>query len=478
MTTAVVVGSGPNGLAAAIRLAQQGVQVRVLEAKDTVGGGARSVVSESGLVHDECSAIHPTGVASPFFRSLRLEDHGLRWLWPEVDLAHPLDSGSAGVLVRDLDQTAASLGRDGAAWSRLFGPLARSFDDLVEDVFRPVLHWPSHPLRLAGFGLNAAAPASWTARRWKTDEARALFGGVAAHAFSRLNTPLSSSVGLMLTAAGHAHGWPVAEGGSQSISNALVSVLEKLGGTVETGVEVGALDELDRPDVVLLDVSPRAALGICGDRLPARTAHAYRRYSYGPAAYKVDFEVRGDVPWVNEACRKAGTVHVGGTFEQVAAAERDIVRGRMPARPFVLIAQQYLADPSRSVGDLNPVWGYAHVPHGHPGDVTSTIVDQVERFAPGFRERIVSTRVRSVRQMELHNPNYVGGDISVGANTTVQLALRPRLALDPYSTGIPGVYLCSSASPPGPGVHGMCGVNAAQSALRSLDLTDGVVSRS
>lgn len=468
MTTAVVVGSGPNGLAAAIRLAQSGVQVRVLEAKSTVGGGARSVQSESGLIHDECSAIHPTGVASPFFRSLALEDHGLRWLWPEVDLAHPLDSGSAGVLVRDLDRTAELLGADGAAWSRLFGPLSRSFDDLVEDVFRPVVHWPAHPLKLAAFGLNALAPASWTARRWKTPEARALFAGVAAHAFSRLSTPLSSSVGLMLTAAGHAHGWPVAAGGSQSISDALVSVLEKLGGTVETGVLVDSLAGLDQPDIVMLDVSPRAAVGICGDALPARTARAYRRYSYGPAAYKVDFEVRGDLPWTNEACRRAGTVHLGGTFEEVAAAERDIVRGRMPARPFVLVAQQYLADPSRSLGDLNPVWAYAHVPHGHPGDVTQAIVDQIERFAPGFRERIVSTRVRSVPQMELHNPNYVGGDISVGANTTRQLAVRPRPALDPYSTGIRGVYLCSSATPPGPGVHGMCGYNAAQSALAGL----------
>ena len=468
MTTALVVGSGPNGLAAAVRLAQTGVQVRVLEAEDTIGGGARSVQSDSGLVHDECSAIHPTGVASPFFRSLPLADHGLRWLWPEIDLAHPLDTGSAGVLVRDVARTAELMGPDGPAWQRLFEPLSRSFDDLVQDVFRPVVHVPSHPLRLAAFGVNALAPASWTARRWRTDEARALFGGIAAHAFSRLTAPLSSSVGLMLAAAGHAHGWPVAEGGSQRISDALTSLLAKLGGTVETAVVVDSLDQLGRPDIVLLDVSPRAAARICGGRLPARTARAYRRYRYGPAAYKVDFDVRGDVPWTNEACRRAGTVHLGGTFEEVAAAERDIVRGAMPARPFVLVAQQYLADRSRSVGDLNPVWAYAHVPHGHSGDVTGAIVAQIERFAPGFRAQVVATRVRSVQQMEQHNANYVGGDISVGANTARQLALRPRIALDPYSTGIPGVYLCSSATPPGPGVHGMCGHNAAQSALRHL----------
>lgn len=468
MTTAVVVGSGPNGLAAAVRLAQEGVQVRVLEAKDTLGGGARSVRSEAGLVHDACSAIHPTGAASPFFRSLALAEHGLHWRWPQIDLAHPLDSGSAGVLLRDLERTAELLGEDGAAWLRLFGPLSSSFDELVEDVFRPVAHWPSHPLRLARFGVDALAPASWTARRWTTPEARALFGGVAAHAFHRLSTPLSSSVGLMLGAAGHAHGWPVAQGGSQSISNALASLLGALGGTVETGVAVDSLDGLGRPDVVLLDVSPRAALAICGDRLPPRTARAYRRYRYGPAAYKVDVDLRGDVPWTNEACRRAGTVHVGGTFEEIAAAERDIVRGTMPARPFVLVAQQYLADPSRSVGELNPVWAYAHVPHGHPGNVTQAILDQIERFAPGFRERVVATSVRSVRGLQEHNANYVGGDISVGANTPRQLVLRPRVALDPYRTGIPGVYLCSSATPPGPGVHGMCGYNAAQSALGHL----------
>lgn len=469
MTTAVVVGSGPNGLAAAVRLAQHGVQVRVLESKDTLGGGARSVSrGPYGLLHDECSAVHPTGAASPFFRSLGLEDHGLRWRWPEIDLAHPLDSGTAGVVLRDVERTAELLGADGAAWLHLFGPLSRAFDDLVEDVFRPVLHWPSHPLRLAAFGVNALAPASWTVRRWQTPEARALFGGVAAHALSRLSTPLSSSVGLLLTAAGHAHGWPVAEGGSQSISNALASVLHGLGGTVETGVLVESLDQLGGPDVVLLDVSPRSALGICGDRLPPRTARAYRRYRYGPAAYKVDFDVRGDVPWTNEACRRAGTVHLGGTFEELAAVERDVVRGTMPARPFVLLAQQYLADPSRSAGGLNPVWAYAHVPHGHPGDVTRAVVDQVERFAPGFEQRIVSTSVRSVQGMEQHDANYVGGDISVGANTPRQLLLRPRPALDPYSTGIQGVFLCSSATPPGAGVHGMCGANAAQSALDHL----------
>ncbi len=471
-----MVGSGPNGLAAAIRLAQAGVRVRVLEMKDAIGGGARSAEHTlPGVVHDECSAFHPTGLASPFFRSLRLEDHGLRWRWAEIDLAHPLDDGSAGVLSRDLARTVADLGPDGEAWQRLFGPLTCSFDGLVEDVFRPVLHVPAHPLTLARFGVNALQPASWTARRFRTAQARALFGGVAAHIFGSLHTPLSSSVGLMLTAAAHAYGWPVAEGGSRAITAALAAVLDELGGTIETGVHVEALDALGGPDVVMLDVSPRAAAQILGDRLPPRTARAYRRYRYGPAAYKVDFDVRGDVPWTSEACRRAGVVHLGGTFEEIAAAELDVLRGRMPARPFVLVGQQYLADPTRSADGINPVWAYAHVPHGYPGDATAAIAEQIERFAPGFRERVVNAEVRDVAGMEQHNPNYVGGDINVGVNSVWQLAIRPRLGLDPYSTGVPGVYLCSSATPPGPGVHGMGGYNAARSALRSLGASDPLV---
>ncbi|MFZ2175093.1 MAG: NAD(P)/FAD-dependent oxidoreductase [Rhodococcus sp. (in: high G+C Gram-positive bacteria)] len=470
MTTAVVVGSGPNGLAAAIHLARQGISVRVLEADDSIGGGTRS--SEHtipGVIHDDCSAFHPTGVASPFLQSLGLEDYGLRWLWPEIDLAHPLDSGSAGVLWRNLERTAANLGEDGKSWKRMFAGLSGAFDDLTADVFRPIVHWPEHPFRLAGFGINALAPASLTVRRWKRAETRALFGGVAAHAFSSLHAPMSSSVGLMLTAAGHAHGWPVAEGGSRSITDAMALLLTKLGGTIETGVRVDALDSLGSPDIVMLNVSPRAVLRMAGDRLPGRVAGAYRRYKYGPAAFKVDFAVQGHIPWINEYCRKAGTLHLGGTFEQVADAEGKIVRGIMPDQPVVLVGQQYLADPSRSVGDVNPIWAYAHVPHGYRGDATEAIIAQIERFAPGFRQQIVGQYVRSATQMEQYNANYVGGDISVGANNALQIAMRPRIGLDPYSTGIPGVYLCSSATAPGAGVHGMCGYNAAESALSHLE---------
>lgn len=469
MARAVVVGSGPNGLAAAVRLAQAGLRVTVLEAKDTIGGGTRSSIQTvEGLIHDDCSAFHPMGVASPFLRSLGLEKYGLGWAWPEVVLAHPLDSGTAGVLLRDLGRSAAGMGEDGEAWLRMLGPLARSFDALVPELLSPVLHWPAHPVLLARFGLRGLQPASRIVRRWRRPEVRALFGGVAAHGFVPLSAPMSGAFGLLLAAAGHACGWPVAVGGSVSIAKALAALLTELGGTIETGVYVGSLAELDAPDVVMLDVSPAAALKIVGTRLPSRVSRAYRKYAYGPSAFKVDFAVRGDVPWTASACRQAGTVHLGGTFEEVAAGEQKIARGVMPDRPFVLVGQQYLADPSRSADGLNPIWAYAHVPHGYPSDATEAIIDQVERFAPGFRRRIVARHVRTVRQLSQYNPNYVGGDISCGTNDVRALVARPRLALDPYSTGVPGVYLCSAATPPGAGVHGMSGYHAAQAALKHL----------
>ncbi|RKT19454.1 phytoene dehydrogenase-like protein [Streptomyces sp. 1114.5] len=470
MTTAVVVGSGPNGLAAAIRLAQAGVRVRVLEARETIGGGTRSGERTlPGLIHDDCSAFHPTGVASPFLRSLGLAEYGLRWRWAPVELAHPLDPGAAGVLWRDLDRTAGQMPpADARTWRRVFGRLSRRFDRLADDVLRPVLHLPASPLALAEFGAQALLPASWTAGRWSGDQARALFGGAAAHAFSSLRTPFSSAIGLMLIAVGHAHGWPVAEGGSQAITTAMARLLARLGGTVETGAEVLDLEQLDRPDLVLLDTGPHAAARILGDRLPPRTARAYRRYRYGPAAFKVDLAVEGGIPWTDEHCRSAGAVHLGGTFEEVAAAEEATFRGRMPRRPFVLVGQQYLADPSRSAGDLHPVYAYAHVPHGYRGDATEAVLDRIERFAPGFRTRIRARAVRTVARLQSENANQVGGDITGGANTARQLALRPRLSADPYATGVPGVHLCSAATPPGAGVHGMAGFHAAESALRWL----------
>jgi phytoene dehydrogenase-like protein len=471
MTNAVVVGSGPNGLAGAVALARAGVTVTVLEARDTIGGGTRSAeLTVPGLVHDICSAIHPLAAGSPFLASLDLGRHGLEWCYPEVDLAHPLDgddAGDAGVLVRSLDETVAGMGADGPTWRRTFRAQANRFEDLATDILRPMVRVPRHPLLLAGFGLRALQPASWVVRRWHAESTRGLFGGMAAHVFRPLTSPTSASVGLALALSAHHYGWPVARGGSQSIADALAAELRAQGGRIETGRTVRSLDEV-AADVVLLDLAPQGVLDIAGERLPGRVARSYRRYRYGPAAFKVDLAVEGGIPWTNETCRRAGTVHLGGTFEQIAAAEADVSAGRMPERPFVLVGQQYLADPSRSAGDVHPVWSYAHVPHGYDGDATEAILAQFERFAPGTRERIVGQAVRGALGYADYNPNFVGGDISAGANDPVQVLFRPRIALDPYRTGIPGVYICSGATPPGAGVHGMCGVNAAASALRYL----------
>ncbi|WP_239455608.1 phytoene desaturase family protein [Nocardioides gilvus] len=471
---AVVVGSGPNGLAAAIRLAQEGLEVTVVEASEHPGGGARtSELTLPGVLHDDCSAFHPTGVLSRFLNSLDLGAHGLEWLWPEVDLAHPLDDGRAGVISRDMARTVSSLGDDGDSWARLFTPLTRHFDKLLDEIFQPILHIPDHPFALARFGLGAVLPATMMTRRWDDEPARALFMGVAAHAFGRLDTPLSSSVGLMLGTAGHVAGWPVAKGGSGAITTAMVSVLESLGGRVVTGTTVTSLDQVrelvgERPEVIMLDTAPDAAVRIVGDAMPARISRSLRRFTYGPGVFKVDYAIEGDVDWLNDECRRAGTLHLGGTAPEIAAAEAETVRGRMPERPYVLVGQQYLADPSRSAGSVNPIWAYAHVPHGWTGDAGEAVTAQIERFAPGFRDRILATHSRSAPEMQTYNANYVGGDVSAGANTAKQIVLRPRLTTDPYSLGVDGVYLCSSSTPPGGGVHGMCGVNAAERALSQL----------
>lgn len=472
MTDAVVVGAGPNGLAAAATLAQRGVAVTVYEAADTIGGGTRTTERlRPGLLHDDCSATHPLGVASPFFRSLDLAAHGLEWRHAEVDLAHPLDDAAAGVYTRSLDRTAGGLGPDGGAWRRLFAPLTEHFDAVAAEVLRPMAHVPAHPVALARFGLEALLPATLSARRWRTQQARALFGGVAAHVYYPLTRPTTSAVGLLMLAAGHRYGWPVARGGSRSITDALASLLSAHGGRIETGRRVRALGELPRADVTLLDLSPTGVAELAGDRLPPRIARAYRRYRYGPAAFKLDLAVEDGIPWRDDACRRAGTVHLGGTLEEIAATERALHRGRMPERPFVLIGQQYLADPSRSAGNVHPVWAYAHVPHGYPGDATEAILRQIERFAPRTRERIVGSFSRSAVDMPVYNANYVGGDIASGANGPRQMLARPRLAVDPYATGIPGVYICSASTPPGGGVHGMGGYHAARSALRYLART-------
>lgn len=462
---AVVVGSGPNGLAAAITLAGAGVRVTVLEAADTPGGGARSAeLTVPGLLHDTCSAVHPTGITSPALRdggSLGLT--GLRWAHPEVALAHVLDGGDGVTLHRDVERTAAGLGPDGPAWQRLFGPMAGRFTDLAEEVYRQP-RAPRHPVTLARFGASAALPATVLARRWRTPGARALWAGIAAHAVAPLTAPFSSAPGLLIATAGHAGGWPVAVGGSRAITDALVRRLGELGGVVQTGVRVERIEDI-RADLVLLDTTPSAAARLLGDRLPEPVRRAYGRFRHGPAAYKVDLAVRGGVPWAYAPARRAGTVHVGGTLDDIAGAEAAVAAGGLPAEPFVLVAQQYLADPSRSVGDLHPVWAYAHVPHAYAGDATDLVLDRLERYAPGLRERIVATQVSGPATLAAYNANYVGGDIGGGSAAGAQLLLRPRPAVHQYATGVPGVYLCSASTPPGAGVHGMCGVRAAEAAL-------------
>ncbi|MBV7294791.1 NAD(P)/FAD-dependent oxidoreductase [Corynebacterium sp. TAE3-ERU12] len=469
MPSAAVVGSGPNGLAAAIRLAQHGVAVTVYEAAATPGGGLRSAeLLRSGVVHDVCSAVHPMALASPFFRYVGLRQYGLEFVWPEVDLVHPLADGSAGVLYRNISRTAAGLGVDAAMWQWSFGGFSRRFDKLLADALQPPVHVPHRPFLFGAFGANAALAASWSWRRWRTAQATALFAGIAGHAFTRLDTAFSASVGHLLTVAAHAHGWPVAVGGSQAIADAMVAKFRDLGGIIETNAAISDRGELGDVDIVMLDTSPQAAARILGNRQPARLRSAYQRFRHGAAAVKVDFVTNGAVPWTNPEARRAGTVHVCGTAGQVAAAERQCARGIMPERPLVIVGQQHLADPSRCSGSLQPLWAYAHVPAGYGGDATTTIIDQIERCAPGFRDTIVATHTMTTSDMEAYNPNYVGGDIIGGDSGVLQLLARPVLRPDPYFTGVAGVYLCSASTPPGAGVHGMCGANAADRALREL----------
>ncbi|WP_026909868.1 phytoene desaturase family protein [Patulibacter minatonensis] len=469
MTRATVVGSGPNGLAAAVTLAAAGVEVTVLEASDRLGGGTRtSELTVPGVLHDECSAAHPLAVDNAFSQAFDLGAHGLTWKWADVEYAHPLDGGGGAAAYRSVAETAAGLGKDGKAWDKVFGRLTERFDDIVEDFTQPMVRMPSHPIKMARFGAYSGLPAAVLARRWSTPEARALFAGVAAHALRPLSSPLSAAIGVALGTAAHRYGWPVAEGGSRAITDAMISLARSHGATFETGVRVGSLDELGGPEIVMLDVAPAAAADIAGTRIPPRVARALRKYRHGPGTFKVEFAVEGGVPWTYEPTRRAGTVHVGGDLQEIAATERDLHRGRMPDRPFVLLCQQYLADPTRSQGDVHPIYSYAHVPSGWTGDATAAIEAQIERFAPGFRDRIVGRAVRTVAQTVDYNANFVGGDTITGSNDPLQMVFRPRAALDPYALGAPGLFICSAATPPGAGAHGMCGFNAARSALRRI----------
>lgn len=466
---AVVVGAGPNGLAAAVAMARGGASVLVVEQGERPGGGCRSAeLTLPGFVHDVCSAVHPMGIASPFLSSLPLGDAGLTWLHPEVLAAHPLDDGTTGVLLRGVDETSRALHDPG--WRRLFGPLVSRWDAVADSVLAPVLRLPSHPLAMARFGVRALWPATVLARRTlRTDAARALFAGVAAHSINALERPLTSAAGLVLAGAGHASGWPVAQGGSQAIIDALCTHLDDLGGHIETGRRITRINELPAARAVLFDTSPAAMASIAGDRLPDSYRRRLGRFRHGPGAFKIDYALDGPVPWTAEPCRRAGTVHLGGTLDELASAEAEVARGRHPQRPFVLVAQQSLIDPTRAPDGRHTLWVYCHVPAGSTLDMTGAIEAQLERFAPGFSDLVLARKVTTPAELAAYNPNCVGGDIGGGATDGLQLLFRPVASSHPHRSPDPGIFLCSSSTPPGGGIHGMCGYWAARDALRHLE---------
>ena len=463
-----VVGSGPNGLAAAIVLAQEGHSVLVLEAAETPGGGTRtSELTLPGFRHDVCSALHPLAVGSPFLSRLPLEAHGLEWIHPPYPVAHPLDD-SAVVLERDIAATAEKLSEDARAYHRLFSPLVRDWSKVANGAMGP-LRLPRNPVAMARFGLRGLRSAKSLADGWlRTDRARALFAGIAAHSVTPLEFRGSAAAGLVLQAAGHAVGWPMPKRGAQSIADSMVSYLNSLGGEVACGVKVDSLADLPESRVVLLDIGARQFLSMAKDRLPQSYRQGLEAFQYGPGVFKMDWALCGPIPWIANSCAEAGTVHLGGTLEEIAEAEAAVWRGEHPEKPFVLLAQPSVFDSTRAPYGKHVAWAYCHVPNGSNVDMTERVEAQVERYAPGFKRRVLARSVMTPRDMETHNPNYVGGDIGGGANTLRQLFARPVSVFDPYKTPIGGVFLCSASTPPGAGVHGMCGYWAAQGALDYL----------
>jgi phytoene dehydrogenase-like protein len=468
---AVVVGAGPNGLAAAIRLAQERLRVMLIEANSTIGGGVRSAeLTLPGFVHDLCSAIHPLAIGSPFFRTLPLDQYGLEWVQPEFPLAHPLDDGTAVVLKRSVEETGKGLGADAAAYRKLMGPMTARWRSLADEFLRPMLHFPRHPLELACFARRAVRSATGIAQGWFRDErAKALFAGLAAHSFLPLDQIPSSAFALVLGIFGHTVGWPMPRGGAQRLSQALASYFQALGGEMRTNTVINDLAQLPKTRLILLDVPPQQLLRIAGNRIPKSYREKLERYRCGPGVFKIDYALDAPIPWVAQECRSGGTIHLGGTLCEIAEAESTVSKGSHAESPFVLLAQPTLFDSSRASQNRHIAWAYTHVPNGSSFDMTERIEKQIERFAPGFKQHILARHVMNCADLESRNANLIGGDINGGAADLFQLLARPVLSFTPYRTPISGVYLCSASTPPGGGVHGMCGFHAATAALRDMN---------
>ncbi|GAB3023734.1 NAD(P)/FAD-dependent oxidoreductase [Niabella terrae] len=465
---AFVVGAGPNGLASAITLQQAGLSVLLLEGKEQIGGGTRTAaVTLPGFLHDICSAVHPMAVHSPFLASLPLEEFGLEFLHSPIVTAHPFDGGRAALVSRSLEATAASLGADKMVYYDLIEPVVQHWDKIVGDILGP-LKFPRHPVPLAAFGLKALQPASSIARRFQTREAKALWAGMAGHSIQPLSNATTSAIGLVLAAAAHNKGWPIARQGSQSITNAMAAYFTSIGGVIETNRMITHIDELPAARITLFDVTPRQLLKIAGHRFSALYKWQLQRYRYGMGVFKVDWALSEPIPFTSLGCRKAATVHIGGSYEEIAYSESEAGKGNYVERPFVMLAQQSQFDATRAPEGKHTAWAYCHVPHGAQRDMTTEIENQIERFAPGFRETILSKKTMNAMQMQLYNPNYIGGDINGGILDIRQLYTRPALRISPYRTSAKGIYICSSSTPPGGGVHGMNGYHAARTALNDV----------
>lgn len=466
---AAVIGSGPNGLAAAIALARDGHSVGLFEGKDRIGGGCRTEeLTLPGFHHDVCSAIHPMGAGSPFFRQLPLDTHGLRWVFPNAEVAHPLDGGRAMVLRRSISETASNLGSDRGPYIRMMQPLLDNWDSLIEQLLGPP-RFPKHPLVMARFGLRGLWSSLSVARRsFDGERARALFGGLSAHSILPLNTLYTAAFGMMLGLSGHAVGWPIPEGGSQSIADALGSYFTSIGGSITTGAEIKGMGDLPAARSYLFDVSPRVLISIAGDKLPSGYVNRLMKFRHGPGVFKIDFALDGPVPWKAPECTETATLHLGGTLEDIATSEEEMSKGRHSERPFVIVAQPSLFDSKRAPAGKHTLWAYCHVPNGSNVDMTDRIENQIERFAPGFRDLIAAKRTMNCGDYERYNPNYIGGDISGGSHDGLQLFLRPAFRLNPYTTPAPDIFLCSASTPPGAGVHGMCGFHAARAVVKRL----------